>query len=105
VGNPAATARRPLDKGSAVQPDRTTVDRHDVETYFRFGCEELKIIFRYGADASTLARVDGADRVSVRARRARLDLDEDERIALTRHDVDLAVRRSQIAALDAKAER
>jgi len=88
-----------------VQPDRAAVDRHDVETYFRFGWEELKIIFRDGADSPALARVDGAERVAVRACRARFDLDEHEGIALACDDIDLAVRRAQVSAFDAKTER
>jgi hypothetical protein len=87
-----------------VQPNRAAVDRHDVETYFRFGREELKIIFRHRTDSSAFTRIDSTERVAVRARRTRLDLNENERVTLACHDVDFAIRRAQVFTLDAKAQ-
>ena len=87
-----------------MQPDRAAVDRHDVETYFRFRCEELKIIFSDGTDLSTLACIDGADRVAEPARRARFDLDETS-VSPSRATISISpsgVRR--FFALDVKAE-
>ncbi len=92
-------------EGVTVKLRRDPVEREHVEARAGARREELEIVGGNAAEPRTFARIDGAERRPEASRRTRFDLDENDRLAVTRHDIDLATGSAKIPRHDPISDR